>query len=66
MRVERTSPHTGKVNVMDIDVTHEQLEDWKNEQLIQVAMPNLTASEREFIMTGYTDEDWAAMFGSDE
>ena len=29
--------------------------------LVQDLMPNLTPSEREFIMTGMTDEDWAGM-----
>jgi hypothetical protein len=66
MLIEQVSPRTGLLNVMDIDVTEEQLIDWRNGMLAQEAMPNLTADEREFIMTGLTAEDWEAICGSVE
>lgn len=66
MLIERTSPLTGKVNTMEIDVTHDELRRWRDGMLIQVAMPNLTPVEREFIMTGYTENDWAVMFPPDD
>lgn len=67
MLIQRTSPLTGNVNYMEIDVTQEQLDAWKSRrQLIQDAMPNLTADEREFIKTGYTPEDWAKIFPPEE
>ena len=65
MRIERRSPRTGKMNVMDLPITQAQLNKWKSGMLIQNAMPNLTADEREFLMTGFTPEDWAAMFPED-
>jgi hypothetical protein len=34
--------------------------------LIQDAFPNLNASQREFIMTGMTDDDWDNMFPPDD
>ena len=58
MLVERKSPMTGKPVTMEIDVTEEQLADWDSGMLIQKAMPNLTADEREFILTGLTAEEW--------
>lgn len=66
MLIERTSPLTKKVNTMEIDVTFDELRRWREGTLIQVAMPNLTPVEREFIMTGYTAEDWATMFPPEE
>lgn len=46
---------------MDIPVTQEQLDNWEQGMLIQNAMPNLTDSQREFIMTGIIDEEWHVM-----
>lgn len=64
MKITRKSPFTGTVNTMDIDVTDVQIERWKSGTLIQNAMPNLSADEREFIMTGITPEEWQATFES--
>ena len=63
MIITRTSPLTGKENTMEIDVSNAQIHAWKCGDLIQVAMPTLTSDEREFIKTGYTADDWEAMFG---
>jgi hypothetical protein len=50
---------------MDLDVTPEQLAELTlpGRRLIQQIFPNLTSAEREFIKTGYTQEDWDAIFG---
>lgn len=63
MKIGRVCPFTGKYNEQEIDVTPKQLAAWQNGALIQEAMPNLTADEREFIMTGITPEMWEATFG---
>lgn len=63
MLVKRTCPFTGKANEMEINVTEAQLARWYNGELIQRAMPNLTADEREFIMTGITPQVWKETFG---
>lgn len=66
MLISRTSPLTGKVNTMDLNITPEQLERFnkRHEQrvLAQDALPHLSPAEREFLMTGYTQEDWDKMF----
>ena len=64
MQVTRTSPFTGIVNTMELDVTQEQIDELvePNRRLIQEIFPNLTSAEREFIKTGYTQEDWDDMF----
>lgn len=64
MRIERVSPLTGQINVRDIDVDQCQLDLWRRGMRIQDAMPDLSADDREFIMTGFTPEDWETMFGS--
>lgn len=70
MKITRRSPLTGKLNEMDLDITQEQMNrfDLPRDQRepIQDIFPNLTDSEREFLLTGYTDEDWKAIFGPEE
>ena len=34
----------------------------KSDRLIQDIFPNISSQEREFILTGYTHEDWEFMF----
>jgi hypothetical protein len=63
MQISRVSPVTGKTNTMELDITEEQLRKWKQGALIQKIMPNLTADQREFLMTGMTSEDWVHVFG---
>jgi hypothetical protein len=48
-------------------LTEEQYNNWKvKRMLIQDAMPHLDKNEREFLMTGYTPEDWEEMFPPEE
>tara|TARA_B100001250_G_C19029428_1_gene456729 strand:+ start:219 stop:452 length:234 start_codon:yes stop_codon:yes gene_type:complete len=58
MKISRISMISGETNTMDIDVTHEQLNAWVDGELIQNAMPNLSADEHEFIKTGITSQEW--------
>lgn len=61
MLITRISPMTGQENTRDLDITQEQLWRWRNGTLIQDAFPNLTWAEREFLKTGFTEEDWEYM-----
>lgn len=63
MLITRKSMFTGKVHTLDVPCTEEQYEAWRNGQLIQVAMPNVPADLREFLMTGTTPEEWNEIFG---
>ena len=65
MQIVRTSTLSGNTSAMEIAVSQDQLDAWSNGALIQNAMPNLNADEREFIMTGITPSEWTAMFGED-
>jgi hypothetical protein len=62
MQVTRTNPFTGEVVTREIAVTEAALVSWKSGTLIQEAMPNVSADDREFIMTGLLPEQWAAIF----
>lgn len=62
MIITRTSTLSGHTSSMDIDVTLEQVASWEQGELVQNAMPDLSADEREFIMTGITPTEWDEMF----
>ena len=66
MLIERQSPYNQVINRLEIDITEEQLQEWKDGALIQDVMPDITEDEREFILTGMTAEDWLAIFGPEE
>jgi hypothetical protein len=66
MKITRRSMFSGIERTLEIDVTEEQLRKWQDGMLIQNAMPNLTAGEREFIKTGVTDEEWETYLGDGE
>ena len=62
MLITRTNPFTGEVLSREIPVTEAQMKLWEDGVLIQNAMPNLSADDREFILTGITTEQWKEMF----
>lgn len=68
MKIVRRSPFSGIIHEMDLPVTQEELDEYYSPQgrLIQQIWPNLTPGEREFIMTGITDDEWQAAFGTGE
>jgi hypothetical protein len=48
---------------MNLPVTAQQLQAYQQGRLLlQDAFPQLSPSQREFIKTGYTAEDWNTMF----
>jgi hypothetical protein len=64
MIIERISILTGKVNTMDLPVTMEQLNLWLyDRKLIQNVMPNLTPTQREFLISGMSEEEQLKFFG---
>ena len=65
MKITRTSMTSGNLNTMDIDVTFAQYQSWIDGENIQVAMPHISADEREFIKTGMTPTEWNELFGED-
>ena len=66
MLITKKSMFSGEWNTMDIPVTQSQIDDWESGTLIQDAMPNISADNREFLKTGVTPEEWTDTFGPDE
>ena len=65
MEITKLSGLTGIPHTRNITVTEAQLDAWRNGELIQRAMPNLSADDREFLITGITPEEWEAAFGEE-
>lgn len=57
-------PFCGCLNF--INVSAEGYEAWKNGALIQNALPELSADEREMLMSGICPDCWNGMFGEEE
>jgi len=66
MLIKRTSILTGVFREKEISVTQEQLDLWESGTLIQLAMPNLSSSDREFVQTGIVDEEWESLKSEDD
>ena len=60
MLIYRTSTFTGIDHTMDLPVTQAQMDEWKSPERrhIQHIFPNLTPGQREFILSGCTEEEW--------
>ena len=67
MLITRKSTITGQERTLDLDINPDQLVRINTGiELIQNIVPHLSPSDREFIMTGITDEEWDNMFGNIE
>lgn len=64
MLVTRKSRISGQENTLDLDITSEQLFRVNTgAELIQNIVPHLSPSDREFLITGITSEEWDKLFG---
>jgi uncharacterized protein (DUF779 family) len=61
MLVGKRSMMSGTLNEMNIEVSEKQIILWQEGALIQDVMPDLSADEREFLMTGITPSEWHEM-----
>ena len=61
MKITRASELTGVTRTLDLPVTEVQFQVWLDGMLIQAAMPNLDAEQREFVKTGITSEEWETL-----
>lgn len=67
MLITKTSLISGRVHTRNIlGLTEKMLADWQAGGLIQNVMPNLSADDREFLMSGTTPEEFDEMFGEAE
>jgi hypothetical protein len=64
MIITRTSVF-GVTRSKKLNVTSEQISRWQQGELAQNVFTKLNASEREFIISGNTEEDWDIMFANE-
>jgi len=66
MKITNTSGFTGKTHTREINCTQSQLAEYmqpdSTRRLIQDIFPDISADDREFLMTGVTPEEWSAVF----
>jgi hypothetical protein len=66
MKVTKISQLTGIEHTLELNITSEELfrvENRRNTmELIQNIVPQLTMGEREFLITGITEEEWNHTF----
>lgn len=66
MKIVRISEFSGKENIKELDITSDQLNRFEHRrqtgELVQNIFPKLPPSEREFIMSGITKDEWNEMF----
>lgn len=61
----RVSGASGKLHSMRLKTLREAYEGWWEGKSLDT-VPNLTISEREFLLTGTTEEEWKALFSEEE
>lgn len=66
MLITRKSGSSGIERTLDIPCTREQYQAYVDGEHIQVAMPNVSAADREFIMTGIIQEEWDKLFPEED
>ena len=64
MMITKKSMFSGQAHTMDLPVTRAQLDRWQGGELIQDVFPFLSRAEREFIVTGTTQDEWDQEFGA--
>ena len=67
MMLTKRSTFTGAINTMEIPCTKGELDAYYNSgENIQNYFPNMTPEQREFIITGATQEEWDNIVGECE
>lgn len=64
--VTKTSPISDTTRTRTFSATAEQWQAYDEGALIQHALPHLSNGDREFLMTGITDEEWDEAFPEDD
>lgn len=69
MKITKLSNVSGISHTMDIPIDPVKYQKWVedcNAPYVQNYFPELTSSQREFLLSGITDEEWDEIFGKDE
>lgn len=66
MNITRVSPISGKEHTLRLPVSQVQMARWEMGEYVQDVFPHLSASQREFIISGITEEEWDLAFGIED
>lgn len=55
---------SGIINSMDLPVTAEQVKKWEAGGMVHEIFPELTADQREFLLTGIVGDEWNVLYPS--
>ena len=66
LKIKKVSLHSGIEHEIDLPITLEQLLRFESGEFAQIAFPQLNSTQREFLITGTTPEEWDEIFGSEE
>lgn len=70
MQLTKTSMITGNLHTVELPITEQELAAYQAQRRfgksIQDYFPQLTPAQREFIMTGITDDEWQKYIAASE
>lgn len=66
MEITRKSMISGKTRTIDLPITEDQITSYKGGTLVQYAFPHLSDADREFFISGITDDEWNEAFPDDD
>ena len=66
VKVTRVSCLTGKIHEREIQATPEQLTQYECGAYLHEALPDASADDREFLLSGITPDEWDAFVGKEE
>lgn len=67
MKITRRSAFTGRLHTREIAVTGEQLDRLAStSEPIQKVLPHLSSADREFLITGATEQEWQVFVAGGE
>ena len=58
MDITRKSLLSGITRTRDIAITTNQHSDWENGELLENVVPDLSNNDREFLISGITEDEW--------